>query len=296
MWPDVDGETCLHIGASKGHDRCVETLCYYLPTVEDLYITNKKGYTAGHIAANSKVLKVLYENGANLWITEKKGRMPLFISSFFGRLDCVSFLLDIVSSSGKSSDYVDTMDSQGDTALHAACLCGKLHCAILLAYFINSKENKQGLTPHQLAEKAGHTQLAEIIQYIENSKSAGMSAVDIFGGDYDTLSSAIVHYGSRWSKAYDVSYDATYYVDKVTGQTQWERPETYDETPETENKQDTARDILRNFYLNYNPEKITEINKIVEVFRDNYTELFLKLAERYQVEDLSIFKEFMYSY
>ena len=79
-----------------------------------------------------------------------------------------------------------------------------------------------------------------------------------------------------------------------TGGTQWERPESYDESPAVEGRDDKAREILKQFYLTYNPEKITEINPIMQIFKPKgYTDLFIKLAEKYQLEDLSMFQDFV---
>jgi hypothetical protein len=49
--------------------------------------------------------------------------------------------------------------------------------------------------------------------------------------------------------------------------------------------------LLRVFYLNFNPDKLKDINSILVQYRSKYTELFLSLAEKYNVEDLSIFEE-----
>eukprot|EP01038_Epipyxis_sp_PR26KG_P012569 gene12569-16857_t len=95
LWPDDEGETVLHKAAANGHNKCVEIICQWLRNVEDLYVLNSKQYTPAHVAKNASVLQVLYENGANLWITDAKNRMPLFMASFFNRVDCISFLIDI---------------------------------------------------------------------------------------------------------------------------------------------------------------------------------------------------------
>ena len=77
----------------NGHAECIEILCQYLQGIEDIYVLNKKQFTTAHVAINSNVLKTLYENGSNLWLVDSKNRTPLFIASFFGRVDCIGFLL-----------------------------------------------------------------------------------------------------------------------------------------------------------------------------------------------------------
>ena len=185
LWPDEDGETCLHKAAAGGRADCVEILCQNVQGVEDLCIVNKKGHTAAHVAGSSAVLKVLYENGANLWMEDSKGRVPLFIASFFGRADCIAFLLDAglpvsssrsrpASASGaagsqqgslrllntKADALVNSRDGQGDTSLHVACMCGHTQCVSLLLYYIRSIPNNHRLTPDMLAAKAGHDHIA----------------------------------------------------------------------------------------------------------------------------------------
>jgi ankyrin repeat protein len=86
----------------NGHSAVVEVICQWLQGVEDLYTVNKKQHTAAHVASNASVLKALYENGANLWITDAKGRSSLFTASFFGRAECVAFLLDVATTSSSS--------------------------------------------------------------------------------------------------------------------------------------------------------------------------------------------------
>jgi ankyrin repeat protein len=305
LWPDEEGETCLHRAAMGGHAQCVEALAAQLPGVEDLYTVNKKQHTAAHVASSAAVLKALYENGANLWMADPKGRMPLFTASFFGRADCIAFLLDVASnnssnsSSGKKSTtkgagdapaVVSAADFQGDTALHVACLCGHLRCVGLLLYFARCAKNRQGLTPDQLATKAGHTQIAQLVAHIEAKKEKeGLSSQEIFGCDFSMLSAVTLYYGARWAKLYDVSFDTVYYLDRATGQSQWERPEAYDEPAAEESRCDKARAVLHRFYSQHNPERLGSMNDILAAYRGRYTELFISLANKYNVQDLSMF-------
>ena len=70
-----------------------------------------------------------------------------------------------------------------------------------------------------------------------------------------------------------------------------ERPVSFDESKEEEDKFNKACTLLKVFYLNFNPDKFKDINSILVRYRNKYTELFLSLAEKYNVEDLTIFEE-----
>ena len=112
----------------------------------------------------------------------------------------------------------------------------------------------------------------------------------VFGTSFASLSAIMLYYGSRWTKLYDGDQDCCYFYDNVTGTSQWERPLTCDIDPKNERAQDAARDCLRSFYLQYNPTKLMSMDAILQMYKGKYTELFLQLAERYKVDDLSIFQ------
>jgi ankyrin repeat protein len=208
LWPDEEGETALHRAAMNGHAQCVEALAQHLLKTEDLYVVNKKQHTAAHVASTAGVLKALFESGASLWIPDPKGRMPLFTASFFGRADCIAFLLDVASNSFTSVAAVSTgqkgesnkvptddralvgaPDFQGDTPLHGACLRGPLRCVSLLLFFTQCTKNKQGLLPDQLATKAGHAQIAQMVAHVHQKRdSDGLSSMQIYGCEFSVLS------------------------------------------------------------------------------------------------------------
>lgn len=309
LWPDDEGETVLHKAASSGRAGAVDVLCQWLVGADDLSALNKKQHTAAHVASRASVLKVLFENGANLWTLDPKGRAPLFVATFFGRVECVSFLINIVANKGgasstsnglnlsprlnKALEVLKVADKQGDTALHVGCLCGHLQCVILLLYYLRNLANSSGLTAAQLATKAGHKQIAHLIKDIEARKEAADAAQQslemVFGCSFSVLAATMLEFGSRWVKCYDHSYDAAYYEDLATGTTQWERPLDYDEPVQNEQKFDKAKDILKEFYLQYNPDKLSQMNEILKIYRNKYTDLFITLCERYHVQDLSMF-------
>jgi uncharacterized protein YecE (DUF72 family) len=102
-----------------------------------------------------------------------------------------------------------------------------------------------------------------------------------------------LYYGSRWTKLYDVSFDTVYYLDRATGQSQWERPESYDEPAAEEQAADKARTVLHRFYSQYNPDKLGSMNDILQAYKGKYAELFISLANKYNVQDLSMFEGVM---
>jgi ankyrin repeat protein len=287
-FPDDEGNTPLHMACLGGHSDIVEILCQYIHNYNDYYIVNKKGYTPIHLAANSEVLKKLYEYGVELWVFDAKFRYPLFVSCFHGRVDCVTFLMEIGMQ--RDMSLITKKDKQGDTALHVASLCGHIKCVSLLLFVCNSEPNSQGFTPEILAERAGHTQLSSFIKSVMEHKNNGYSTLDIFQCTFNNLSSVLLYYGSRWTKLYDIHSQVVYYFDRVLGASQWHRPDSYDELPINEMNTDKARDILINFYTLYNPEKLYQINEILHVYDNKFPELFIQLANRYEVQDLSIFK------
>jgi len=291
LYGDEEGNTPLHVSASKSAAGCVEVLCQWMQGVDDLYAANLKGQHAAHLAGSAAVLQTLYENGADLWVPDPKQRCPLFMASFHGRLDAVAFLLEV--GMDKKLDMIRLGDFQGDTALHAACLCGRLRCVALLLYFLRDTPNHHGLTPAQLAAKAGHHNVAACVVCVEEVRvgDPSLQPQDIFQcSSFENLSAITIYYGSRWTKLYDPSADAVYFLDRVTGHSQWERPPTYDMEPKAERALDAARECLRTFYLQYNPSKLESMNDILHLYKGKYTELFIELAGRYSVDDLSIFQ------
>ena len=291
MWPDEkNGDSPLHVAASRMHEAAVDMLCSDVANIEDISIVNKKHYTAAHLAASAGVLTKLYENGADLWIADSKQRYPLYIQCFFGRADNVAFLLNAVQLRGNALELISTRDMNGDSALHVASLCGQTGCAALLLYFLPNEPNAKGLTPDALAERAGHLRIQQMILHVQQQRDQGVGSETIFGCSFEHIAQAIVHHGSRWTKCYSAEHNCCYYLDRPTGSSCWEQPELYDADPKDERKTDTARDALISFYSQYNPTRLHDVDKIVEAYRGKYTELFIDLATRYNVQDLSIFE------
>lgn len=349
LWPVLDTEdTALHAACANGHHACVDTLCQWLQT-DSLYVTNKKGHTPAHVAKNAKVLSKLYENGADLFVADAKYRYPLFIASFYGRFDAVSFLLEVGATT--KLDCINAKDINGDTALHAAALNGNTQCIVLLLYYIRAGPNKQGLTPKLISEKriitppvaaspvrvsddgedGGSWSHEEVINTIANARTSprgpsrtrntilidniesqfrdaytkkdtntpirrpDVIATAIYGCSFGQLVYLLQTYGSRWCKCYDTASDSYYFYDRLSilnsnvVSSCWDRPPTFDELEASEDKYESACEILKLFYSKYNPDKMASINDILNLYRNRYGELFLQLAERYNVTDLRMF-------
>ena len=73
LYADINGDNCLHIASIQGQATCVECICRWITHIDDLHCVNNKGYTPGHLASNSNVLKVLFEYGVDLWILDILG-------------------------------------------------------------------------------------------------------------------------------------------------------------------------------------------------------------------------------
>eukprot|EP01031_Cornospumella_fuschlensis_P031176 gene31176-37680_t len=315
LWPDDEGETCLHKASSQGHAQVVEVLCKHISSAETIHtLLNKKNYSALHVASNSKVLQVFYEYGCNVWLEDAKLRNPLFFSAFFGRVDCVEMLINLAllnekqqQSSTEEKAYashpmtikqLSHPDIQGDTALHAASLCGHMPCVCLLSFIQHDLKNKNNLSPADLAEKANHHHIATYLRNLAAARAEGKTQGELYGSDVDfsLYASFITYYGSRYCINYDLSYSAYYYLDRMTNQSSWEVPALFDMIPKDVDKFQKACTILVQFYTTYNPEKLPETNTILTLYQHRYTELFITLANKYNVQDLSMFKGVDFDY
>lgn len=259
----------------------------WISKLEDFYILNNKNYTPSHVATTADVLRKLYEFGVDLWVADPKGRYPLFMNSFHGRTDCVTLLVEL--GVAKNKNFVTSKDKQGDSALHAAAMCGHFNCVLLLLYWLDNERNKQGLTPLDLAKRAKHTHITALIEHVESKRAQNETTLQIFRCSFDSLAAVTLAHGSRWTKVYDSENDSVYYYDRILLVSQWERPQLFDENLSQEEEIDKVRYILKKFYDKYNPDKLFTINDIIHVYKHNFAELFVQLAERYNVQDLSIF-------
>ncbi|XP_022668141.1 microtubule-associated protein futsch-like isoform X4 [Varroa destructor] len=194
---DKDGLTALHCAASRGQAECCETLlalCSAAVDVPDLNgcsplfyavslghadcaalllkhgaqpnLQDKKGRTASHCGASKgqlETLKILFHNGANLWIRNAKGDLPLHDAVYSGRRELVHWMLDHQASS------VNAANSSGKTALHIAALGDSIEmCKVLMDFraTVNPvmRTNKSVLmTPLDAALSRGNSSVAKYL-------------------------------------------------------------------------------------------------------------------------------------
>ena len=129
-WQDDEGNTALHIACIFGKSEVVEVISMWLAKLEDFYVVNNKNYSPSHVATTADVLRKLYEFGVDLWIADPKGRYPLFINSFQGRVDCVTLLIEL--GVAKNKKLVAAKDKQGDSARKLYCVEHKFYIIIVL--------------------------------------------------------------------------------------------------------------------------------------------------------------------
>uniref|UniRef100_A0A1X7TE03 Uncharacterized protein n=1 Tax=Amphimedon queenslandica TaxID=400682 RepID=A0A1X7TE03_AMPQE len=132
----------------------------------NISILDDKGFNVIHISAKGGSLDILrfFIDGryCNPDITDAFGRTPLYLSAQEGHLEIVEYLLDSPSYNKPRVELVDKPDSNGNTALHAACSQGHPDIVSTIAgaykslnidiYSINEKRQ----TPLHLAAANGH--------------------------------------------------------------------------------------------------------------------------------------------
>uniref|UniRef100_A0A1X7TTF5 Uncharacterized protein n=1 Tax=Amphimedon queenslandica TaxID=400682 RepID=A0A1X7TTF5_AMPQE len=132
----------------------------------NISILDDKGFNVIHISAKGGSLDILrfFVDGryCNPDITDASGRTPLYLSAQEGHLEIVEYLLDSPSYNKPRVELVDMADSNGNTALHAACSQGNPDIVSTIPgaykslnidiYSINEKRE----TPLHLAAANGH--------------------------------------------------------------------------------------------------------------------------------------------
>ncbi|XP_011407982.1 PREDICTED: serine/threonine-protein phosphatase 6 regulatory ankyrin repeat subunit B-like [Amphimedon queenslandica] len=132
----------------------------------NISILDDKGFNVIHISAKGGSLDILrfFIDGryCNPDITDAIGCTPLYLSAQEGHLEIVEYLLDSPSYNKPRVELVDMADSNGNTALHAACSQGHPDIVSTIAgaykslnidiYSINEKRQ----TPLHLAAANGH--------------------------------------------------------------------------------------------------------------------------------------------
>ena len=132
----------------------------------NISILDNKGFNVIHITAQRGSLDILRffvdGNYCNPDITDASNRTPLYLSAQEGHSEIVDYLLDSPSYQRPRVGLVDMPDSNGNTALHAACSRGhpNIVSTITGAYKSLSIDiytvNDNGQTPLHLAAANGH--------------------------------------------------------------------------------------------------------------------------------------------
>ena len=132
----------------------------------NISILDDKGFNVIHVSAQRGSLDILrfFVDGSycNPDITDASNRTPLYLSAQEGHSEIVEYLLDSPSYHRPRVELVDKPDSNGNTALHAACNRGhpNIVSTITGAYKSLSIDiytvNDNGQTPLHLAAANGH--------------------------------------------------------------------------------------------------------------------------------------------
>ena len=132
----------------------------------NISILDDKGFNVIHVSAQEGSLDILRffvdGNYCNPDITDASNRTPLYLSAQEGHSEIVDYLLDSPSYQKPRVGLVDMPDSNGNTALHAACSRGhpNIVSTITGAYKSLSIDiytvNDNGQTPLHLAAANGH--------------------------------------------------------------------------------------------------------------------------------------------
>ena len=132
----------------------------------NISILDNKGFNVIHVSAQRgslDILRFFIDGGyCNPDITDASNRTPLYLSAQEGHLEIVEYLLDSPSYQRPHVGLVDMPDSNGNTALHAACSRGhpNIVSTITGAYKSLSIDiytvNDNGQTPLHLAAANGH--------------------------------------------------------------------------------------------------------------------------------------------
>lgn len=143
-----DGLTALHCAASRGHTRCIEILIKLCGAQTDLIDSNgctalfyavtlghadatvklldlgadpnrqdRKGRSPGHCGCAKgqfETVKLLNARGANLWLRNARGDLPLHEAAASGRIELIQWLLE------QKPNHINSSSNDGRTILHIA--------------------------------------------------------------------------------------------------------------------------------------------------------------------------------
>jgi ankyrin repeat protein len=150
----------LHLAVVAGRADAVELL---LAAGAHIDSQDAKGSTPLHIAANMKdrtgVARVLVTSGADTEVREyRQGIKPLHFAAMMGHDEVVAVLL------GGRADK-NALDSEGCSPLHYAAMRGHASVAKrLLSAGADTTVRLRGETPLDVATKAGHTDVADLLR------------------------------------------------------------------------------------------------------------------------------------
>ena len=160
---DSFGRTPLLIAAFSKN---LPIICYLNSKNCNISILDDKGFNVIHVSAQRGSLDILrfFVDGGycNPDITDASNRTPLYLSAQEGHSEIVDYLLDSPSYQRPRVGLLDMPDSNGNTALHAACSRGhpNIVSTITGAYKSLSIDiyavNDNGQTPLHLAAANGH--------------------------------------------------------------------------------------------------------------------------------------------
>ncbi|XP_070497929.1 uncharacterized protein [Chironomus tepperi] len=195
---DKDGLTALHCAASRGHTKCIElliklcgaqvdtidsngcTALFYAVTLGHADATvklldlgadpnrqDRKGRSPGHCGCAKgqfETVKILNARGANLWLRNARGDLPVHEAASSGRIELVEWLLQ------QRPNHMNSSSNDGRTILHIAAGNDKIDmCKMLIemgadvnAVYRNTKNVVK--TPLDCALQKGFRSTAKYIQ------------------------------------------------------------------------------------------------------------------------------------
>ena len=158
---DNEGDTCLILAANFGHTETVRYLVA-LPEV-DVNHRGSGGDTALYIASHkvfADVVELLIDAGADIEVTDDKGRSPLHTACLNGNIAVVKMLV-------KAGAEVRATDNEGSTCLHIASYYGRTetlrYIAGLPGVDVNHADENGMTALHWEGKKKGHPAVVQAL-------------------------------------------------------------------------------------------------------------------------------------
>jgi ankyrin repeat protein len=174
--PTKSGQTIIHIAAKQGHKSTITWLCKLEEdkNLIDVNAISKGGDTALHVSSaegNVLTTRALIENGADIWLTNRFGFLPLHLAASNSQYNCFVELMAWHTRQFKSEltdprNVINRTTKQGWTVLMLACRegCTKIVEKIIpLKPKANEFTNQKRLTALLIAAMDGHAQLAQLL-------------------------------------------------------------------------------------------------------------------------------------